>query len=565
MKVNQNISAVIANTQLLRTENHLTAAIERLSSGLRINNAKDDPAGLAISNKMKQQIDGIHQAGRNTQDGTSALNTADGALNEVVSIIQRMNELAVQAANDTNTTQDREASQQEMNALIKEIDRISKDTEFNTKPLLDGTLDTRVYAKNVDRIYVSDYVPTGNYQVKVNKMAEQAEYKTPIDLVDKIKSELAADKKVVLDINGYKEEFTKDANLTDEAIRGKIRDAAEKGEALVEFANDGKATFKSKDSGSNGKVEVSMTALEKDYVDFNLQDMKNQIIPSQDQKLTLTIGSQTKEFASPDDLTEEALKNMAAVDGGSIEVSEGGKVTFISKNFGSDDPAVSYKIESKTLNIGWERNIASTSSSGLKTGKDAEVDLKYKTPTSTASNFERTATAVTDGNRVKITDRGGFSMEFVIDSDFDATDNTKNTITLEVTDIGTMNIQSGANEAQQIRVRIPEVSAKSLYLDDLDLSTVHGATTAINRLSDALAKVSDVRAKIGAYSNRMDHANASLGQTEEDLTAAYSRIKDIDMATEMVEYANLQVLQQAATSVLSQANDIPQQVLQLLQ
>ena len=250
MKVNQNISAVIANTQLLRTENHLTAAIERLSSGLRINNAKDDPAGLAISNKMKQQIDGIHQAGRNTQDGTSALNTADGALNEVVSIIQRMNELAVQAANDTNTTQDREASQQEMNALIKEIDRISKDTEFNTKPLLDGTLDTRVYAKNVDRIYVSDYVPTGNYQVKVNKMAEQAEYKTPIDLVDKIKSELAADKKVVLDINGYKEEFTKDANLTDEAIRGKIRDAAEKGEALVEFANDGKATFKSNEKST---------------------------------------------------------------------------------------------------------------------------------------------------------------------------------------------------------------------------------------------------------------------------------------------------------------------------
>ena len=144
MKVNQNIAAVISNTQLLRTEDKLTAAIERLSSGLRINNAKDDPAGLAISNKMKQQIAGIEQASRNTQDGTSALNTADGALNEVVSIIQRMHELAVQAANDTNTVEDREASQQEIVALRKEIDRISKDTEFNTKALLDGTLDARV-------------------------------------------------------------------------------------------------------------------------------------------------------------------------------------------------------------------------------------------------------------------------------------------------------------------------------------------------------------------------------------------------------------------------------------
>lgn len=467
MKVNQNIAAVISNTQLLRTEDKLTAAIERLSSGLRINNAKDDPAGLAISNKMKQQIDGIEQASRNTQDGTSALNTADGALNEVVSIIQRMHELAVQAANDTNTVEDREASQQEIVALRKEIDRISKDTEFNTKTLLDGTLDARVYAKGVDRVYVSDYVPTGTYKVNVTSMADEATFITTNDLVTEIKNNLDQDKSVVLNVNGFKHEIVYRAGLTDEDIKESIRYAAEKGEVDTEIAADGKVTFTSQKLGSEAELNISYAVKEKDKDDI-------------------------------------------------------------------------------------EKPITTTPT-GLK---DAVVQL--------GSNFESSATATTSGNRVTITDKGGFSMDFSIDSDFDPTDTTKNPLTFEVTDIGTMNIQSGANEAQQISVRIPEISSESLYLDKIDLTTINGATLAMDTLDAALARVSEVRSRIGAYSNRMEHANASLGQTDEDLTAAFSRIKDIDMATEMVEYANQQVLQQAATSVLSQANDIPQQVLQLL-
>lgn len=474
MKVNQNIAAVISNTQLLRTEDKLTAAIERLSSGLRINNAKDDPAGLAISNKMKQQIAGIEQASRNTQDGTSALNTADGALNEVVSIIQRMHELAVQAANDTNTVEDREASQQEIVALRKEIDRISKDTEFNTKTLLDGTLDARVYANGADRIYVSDYVPTGTYEVNVTSMAEKATFTTTNNLVTEIKNNLDQDKSVVLNVNGFKHEIVYRAGLTDEDIKESIRYAAEKGEVDTEIAADGKVTFTSQKLGSEAELNISYAVKEKDKDD--------------------------------------------------IETS------------------------------------ITTTPIGLK---DAVVTLRKK-PAATDSNFESSATATTIGNRVTITDKGGFSMDFSIDSDFDPTDTTKNPLTFEVTDIGTMNIQSGANEAQQISVRIPEISSESLYLDKIDLTTINGATLAMDTLDAALARVSEVRSRIGAYSNRMEHANASLGQTDEDLTAAFSRIKDIDMATEMVEYANQQVLQQAATSVLSQANDIPQQVLQLL-
>ena len=189
MKVNYNMSAVITNSQLLRTEGNLTTAMEKLSSGIRINHARDDAAGMAISNKMRLQIDGLDQASQNASNGTSVLQTADGALNEVTSIIQRMRELAVQAANDTNVDSDKKAIQAEIASLREEVDRVSKDTEFNTKPLLDGTLDNRVYAKNISRIDASIYVDAGKYEVDVTTAAT--------------KGNLAADSAQFADMTGY--------------------------------------------------------------------------------------------------------------------------------------------------------------------------------------------------------------------------------------------------------------------------------------------------------------------------------------------------------------------------
>ena len=148
MKVNHNMSAVITNKQLLRTENKVTEAMERPSSGLKINHSKDNPAGMAISNKLNLQIEGLDQASQNASDGISVLQTTDGALNEVTSLIQRMRELSVQAASDSNTPDDKKAIQQEVEELKKEINRVSKDTEFNTKSLLDGSIQRRVYGTN---------------------------------------------------------------------------------------------------------------------------------------------------------------------------------------------------------------------------------------------------------------------------------------------------------------------------------------------------------------------------------------------------------------------------------
>lgn len=176
MKINHNMSAIVANKKLLRTENSLSNSIERLSTGLRINRASDDAAGMAIASKMTAQVKGLGQASRNASDGVSVLETADGALNEVHNMLQRMRELSVQAANGTNTPDDLNAIQLEVASLRQEIDRVSKDTEFNTKTLLDGTLDQRVYPDNrgITRIEISDAVTENTYSVQITADAEHA-------------------------------------------------------------------------------------------------------------------------------------------------------------------------------------------------------------------------------------------------------------------------------------------------------------------------------------------------------------------------------------------------------
>ena len=157
MRINYNVSAAIANKHLLGIENNLSTSMERLSSGLKINHSKDNPAGMAISNKMQAQINGLNRASQNASDGISVIQISDGALNEVTSILQRMRELSVQAASDaTMSLQDRRAIQDEIDSLKDEVDRISTDTEYNTKTLLDGSLDTRVYTEHASRVQVSD-------------------------------------------------------------------------------------------------------------------------------------------------------------------------------------------------------------------------------------------------------------------------------------------------------------------------------------------------------------------------------------------------------------------------
>ena len=477
MKINLNMSAVITNKQLKRTENRLSASMERLSTGLKLNHASDNPAGMAISNKMKAQIDALDQADSNASDAISVLQIADGALNEVTSILQRMRELAVQAANGTNTYEERTSIQKEIIELQKEVDRISEDTEFNTKTLLDGSSDVRVYAEEASRIYVSDTVSPAKYKINVEELGKQAtvDLSYPTNGVEgKFK------------MNGVEVELT--AGMTQNDYMQVIRNAAEEAGCVVEATGNG-VCVQSEAYGSAEGIALIMSA-----------DIAN----------AFGIAGQCE-----------------------VETLDDGTVNYIYASH----------------------------------GEDAKVSL----PTDLEeSNFTTTTTVSTQGNRIIITDSNGFEIDFMLDANYqpDTTDVALNeaegNYTIEVTDIGSMTIQIGANESQTMDVRISEVSAESLYVDTVDVSKSNGAGKALVTLDDAIAKLSAVRSRIGAFQNRLEYASSSLATSVENVTAAYSNLTDTDMAEEMTEYTHQNILDQAAVSVLAQANELPEQVLSLL-
>ena len=485
MKINNNISAVIANKHLLRNENSLSVSMERLSSGYKLTHAKDNPSGMAISNKMRAQIRGLDRASQNSQDGVSLLNTADGAISETTNILQRMRELAVQAANDTNTDSDKEAIQLEMTNLRSEVDRISSTTEFNTKNLLDGTLDRKAYADDVSRLQASDSVSAGTYEIELTQAATRAkvEGKTPSGNVPDGS----------FTVNGRKVEL-KSTMTADEAYE-ELRKQCEYGNVSAEKDSTGKIILKS--------------------------------------------GSYNDEH--------EQVLGTAWGEGAKISIS-----------VDSNDA----KSQAAALYFGFTDN-----STHPARGKNAMVDLK--------GSFSSTATSSVDGRKITVTDNNGFEMSFVLDKASETTGETSTIepgtgttarkIKIEVTDIGPMDLQVGANTRQQMAARIDAMDTKSLYIDDLDVTKTGGPDLAIARLDSAISKVNENRARIGALSNRLGNTISNLDNESENMNSAISKLRDTDMATEMVEFTKDNVLQQAGTSALSQANELPNLALQLLQ
>lgn len=477
MKINHNMAAVISNAQLLRTENSLASCVERLSSGLKINHAKDDPAGMAISNKMQAQIDGLGKASDNASNGVSVLQIADSALGEITSMLQRMRELSVQAASDSNQLEDRQAIQEEIASLREEVDRISRDTEYNTKKLLDGTADTRVYADGVSRMAISNAVGAGEYRMTINAAATQSTAMTTVST--------GTIPEGTVTINGMEIAISEGEDAS--AVFEKLRQGAELADVSL--------------------IVVAPGAVQ-DYAAY----------PS-------TGGYQALEesFTFGDSL---AFFTNRYGYGTSVEISC------------SNDALADY--------FGLAGAVTTA-------GADADVELDLD------SEFGPQATFSADGNRFKVTDMNGFEMEFMTDP------GREGELNIEVTDLGSMTLQIGANEHQTMEVRIPKVSCETLYLDEVDVTKLNGGGRAISTLDGAIQTATSVRSGIGAYQNRLEHAIDSLDASEEDMTSALSRIADVDMAEEMTEYTKNTVLQQAGTAVLAQANDLPQSVLQLLQ
>ena len=435
MKINHNITAVLANHRLKVTEGNLSASVNKLSSGYKINSAKDNPAGFAIAHKMNTQIRGLERASDNALDGVSAIETAEGAITEIQSMIQRLRELAVQSANDTYTVEDREAIQIEAENLQDEIERISKETEFNKKNLLDGSFDTRAYSDTdgVSASLVSDSVHAGTYEIEITKLAEKASIETTPDATAFGVAEANAVEGTIA-INGLSIVVSTSESL--EAVYEKMREKAEIVGVDVERTG-GTWAFEAGEYGSSEKVEITA-------------------IPS---SIATALG----------------LDNAVKTDGADAEVN-------LVLNDGSANPS---------------------------------------------SLFSSTATYSSDGEHVKVTDRGGFEMTIKVDNEKHQdilNDNTASlggtTSTIDVKDFGYMTLQIGANEDQTMDVRIPEMSLENMGIENLNYLTHESASKAIVALDEALSFVSSVRSKLGAYQNRLDHTISSLGVAEESLTSA---------------------------------------------
>jgi flagellin len=422
MIINHNIAALNTIRQLSVNATNTQKALEKLSSGLRINTAADDAAGLAISEKMRGQIRGLDMAQKNAQDGISLISTAEGALNETHSILQRMRELAVQSANDTNTDDDRAQLQKEVNQLAQEISRIGKDTEFNTQKLLDGTF-------------------SGTFQIGANE-----------------------DQNLSLQINdmrGFSLGIVGNA-LVDEVATTVTNTNGTLKDGTYNVVQTGTSTWELRDSSGNTFATSSDGLTFKTTADSS--------------------GTDSIEF------TNDTVKS------GTVTISGNG-----------------------TAAVGTTEAI----NFGLQAG-DYTYDAGAGVLKDSNGQIVATEDSTTPG---KFLDAKGNTLFSLSDS--------------------------------------PADGAK-VHVGGIDISSQSAANTAITKIQTAIDKVSTQRSALGAYQNRLEHTINNLSTSSQNLTAAESRIRDVDMAKEMAEFTKNNILNQAAQAMLAQANSLPQGVLQLL-
>ncbi len=529
MRINNNMSAVITNNQLLGTEGSLSDVMEKLSSGFNINHASDNPSGIAISGKMQAQIDGLGQASTNGNDGISVLQTAEGALGEVTDMIQRMRELSVQAANGTNSDSEKEAIQMEIDSLLEEIDRIADTTEFNNINLLNGSLDARVYANDCSRIQTSNTVPSGTYQLTITAAAVKANM-TATGTGDTTITQTT--------VSTYYGTTITTTGVTPTFVDFKTFINGQTWTNVTETYDEDTGSYETTSTETGTGLSISGSISINGYPMTFAQGLTGEQVY---EYLRIACEKGSASLSDPSDpLSISSLKY-----GSSAELDiEFSTVEFAyALGFTDDDLTVDGEV----------------CTSFTQVGTDAEIELVFEDDEDEESLFGVQATYSTDGNHITVTDTDGFELSFMADAGYEGE------IVFNVTDIGSMTLQVGANEGQNMKVRIAAVTTEYMYIDDVDVTKMDGPEDAMDALEDALNYVTAVRSQLGAYENRLDHTTKSLDETEENMTSAISRIEDADMATTMVEYTKLNVLEQAGTSALAQANELPQLALQLLQ
>lgn len=462
MRLNHNAMAFLANNNLNAINRNLTKSMERLSSGYKINKSSDDPAGKAISQRMNSQIRGLDRAVANANDGISLIQTGEGALNEVHSILARMRELAVQAANETYAEEDKDAMQAEIEQLQDEIDRIAETTDFNGRKLLNGELNKKGYVdvESLEIVEIGGDIEPNVYGLSITGVGTQATTSlTPLAAG----AVITEAQEGTLLINRF--EIQIKAGMTGEEVNERIRDAS-------------------------GKIGI----------DFD----------------STTGALTTQEYGSEQSITvKSSNEELEALLGA-------GKDTVY--------------------------------------GTNATVDFLADATTGDRIGFEDTATVEAQGNRITVTDKNGFKMVYDTDPAAGAYD-----ANVTVLSAGPMVVQIGNNEGQTIDININMVTAESLDIDKINVYTNDYATHALGKIDEAIAKVSAIRSSLGAYQNRLDYTVTNLETANENLTSAVSRMADTDMAEEITEYTEKNVLSQSALQILTKANASPEKLLQLFQ
>ena len=516
MRIQHNIAALNSYRNLTGNNSAVSKNLEKLSSGYRINRAGDDAAGLAISEKMRAQITGLNTAQKNAQDGVSLVQTAEGALTEVHSMLNRMVELADQSANGTyDNAVDRANLQKEITSLKSEIDRIADSTNFNGINLLDGSLATGKLPTftGLDGITPATKAATANSsELTITAMQGNAQvgekYSITVNYTDA--SGMTKEKTIELTVASGTElkdaagnSYTIANTATDEemakAFLGAINSDSELSSAFSASVNGGKLTLTSKETGSASKVKVN--SVTSDYKGTS-KVVANTAKSGEDEKITYDL---------------KALKN------GDIFTVNGEKFAFVQ----------------------------STDVADGKFGKDVN------TVTITQTNPDATAVgAMADLIATKL----GWSDAMVSDA------GTEITFSASAGNGGlTLQIGDTSADFNQMTVSVGDMHGAALGIADIDISTQAGAKAAVDKIKSAINSVSSTRGDLGAIQNRLEHTINNLSVTAENMTAAESRIRDVDMANEMMAYTKNNILVQSSQAMLAQANQIPQGVLQLLQ
>lgn len=560
MRIQHNIAALNSYRQLNGNNNALSKNLEKLSSGYRINRAGDDAAGLAISEKMRAQIKGLEAAQKNAQDGISLVQTAEGALTEVHSMLNRMVYLATQSANGIYTDEakggvDRANLQDEVDSLLQEIDRIAKNTDFNGRKLLDGSLGssgatTPGGTPGAEPTVAAPTNPaiTGTAGDGSGTMASFSFDLAGASITAPTDGSTGA--KATINVAGQDIEIDVTADMTAQdiadALNGQtitLRDTAD--------AND--MTFTASVTGTT--------------VTFNTTDDFAIAAPSGNVSITGVAGTiggadtpATAAVAAAGDAAGDgaAVKGQFTVDLSGVSVAD------------TKDLVIGDKTITNTTGAALTGNTLYTAIKGQLTG-DVTIDgVAYTAAvddTAGKITFTQKEDPTADGE-LKAAD-----IAAAITNDGTAIADTAITIDAQPKAPGNGNtttgngleLQVGDTQGQTITVSIDNMDTASLGLTGLDISSQTGAQAAITTIKAAIDKVSSQRGALGAIQNRLEHTINNLGVTTENITAAESRIRDTDMAEEMMAYTKNNILVQAAQAMLAQANTVPQGVLQLLQ